>query len=383
MDLISEYLAKKLNNQELEAELARLAEEYNKLRNTYLLIYAGNIVKPVPDIALSMDDYYQIYAMLKDVESSALDFYIETPGGSGEAAEEIVRFLRTKFENVNFVVSGESKSAGTLIVLSGDEIWMSNSGSLGPIDAQVRIGRTTISAFDYMEWITEKYDEANKNKVLNPLDATMIAQISPGELKLVFNALKFAEDLVVKWLSRYKFKNWTFTETRGKQVTKKMRKDRASKIVDDLINHGRWRSHGRSIKIEDLEDIGLRINRIDDDKHMAEIVYRIQTVIRLLFANSNTYKLFVTQDGKTFKNANPVKTTNQPLMKPDVVDLEIKCEKCGKIYHYYKNLKEDKQIPELDKKGYSPIPEDDKIVCECGKELDLVKVHEELKKLMV
>lgn len=249
MHLITEYLNKKLSSQELEEELVRLASEYNKLRNTYLLIYAGNIVKPVPDIALSMDDYYQIYAMLKDVKSDTLEFYIETPGGSGEAAEEIVRFLRTKFQNVNFIVSGESKSAGTLLVLSGDEIWMSKSGSLGPIDAQVRIGRTTVSAFDYMEWINEKYEEASEKKVLNPLDATMIAQISPGELKFVFNALKFAEDLVVKWLSQYKFKNWKVTETRGLEVTNKMRENRALEIVKGLINHGRWRSHGRSIKI--------------------------------------------------------------------------------------------------------------------------------------
>ena len=62
--------------------------------------------------------------------------YIETPGGSGETAEEVVKFLRNNFDTVSFVVSGEAKSAGTIIVLSGDEILMTETGSLGPIDAQ-------------------------------------------------------------------------------------------------------------------------------------------------------------------------------------------------------------------------------------------------------
>lgn len=113
---------------------------------------------------------------------------------------------------------------------------------------------------------------------------------------------------------------------------------------------------------------------------MADIIYKIQTVIRLLFANSATYKLFVTQDGKTFKNANPLKTNNPPSTKPDVLELEIKCEQCGKTKYYYKNLKENKSIPDLDKKGYLPLPDEEKIKCDCGNEIDLKKIHDELNK---
>jgi len=69
------------------------------------------------------------------------------------------------------------------MVLGGDEIYMTDTDSLGPIDAQLQIGRTRISAYDYMEWINQKKDEANINQKLNPLDATMVAQISPGELQ--------------------------------------------------------------------------------------------------------------------------------------------------------------------------------------------------------
>ena len=105
--------------------------------------------------------------MLNGADSSKLDFYIETPGGSAEAAEEIVECLRDKFEKVSFIVTGEAKSAGTIMVLSGDEIIMTQTGSLGPIDAQVKIGRSIVSAFDYIEWTDNKREEAVKTGRLN------------------------------------------------------------------------------------------------------------------------------------------------------------------------------------------------------------------------
>ena len=151
MGLMNEYISRRLSANELEQELLSLIKKYNEKRKTFLLVMVSAPNKPIPDIALSQEDYYMVADMLSNLDDiSKVDIYLETPGGSGEAAEEIVEFLRKEFEYVSFVVSGEAKSAGTLMILSGDEILMTKTGSLGPIDAQVRIGRTTISAYDYM-----------------------------------------------------------------------------------------------------------------------------------------------------------------------------------------------------------------------------------------
>jgi len=48
--------------------------------------------------------------------------YIETPGGSGETAEEVVKFLSNNFDTISFVVSGEAKSAGTIKIDDLEEI---------------------------------------------------------------------------------------------------------------------------------------------------------------------------------------------------------------------------------------------------------------------
>lgn len=380
MSIVGEYIAKGLSGADLEQELLKLIGEYNKLRGTYLLVYAGAISKPIPGVSLSMDDYYTIYDLLRATKSKKCDVYVETPGGSGEAAEEIVRFLRTKFDNVDFVISGEAKSAGTLMALSANEILITESGSLGPIDAQVRIGRSNQSAYNYIDWVKDKRKNAQKAGRLNPFDATMVAQISPGELNGVVNALNFAKDLVVEWLPQYKFKDWNETETRKKKITQTMKKQRARQIVNAFVDHNKWRSHGRSIKISDLEEIGLKITRVDDDVKLADIVYRIQTVIKLLFATTNTFKVLATEEEKIFANA--VSAGNPPQISPkqaEVVQMDIDCPKCSTKHKLYAKFVNNQKIDkDLQKQGFLPFPNDNKIRCTCGFEIDITGLRNNL-----
>lgn len=380
MGLISEYINKKLSGLDLEQELLRLIKEYNKLRNTYLLVYAGAISKQVPAVSLNMDDYYTIFDLLKNSTSDNLDVYIETPGGSGEAAEEVVRFLRSKFKNVSFVISGEAKSAGTIMALSANDILMTSSGSLGPIDAQVKIGRSGQSGYDYMDWVKEKRKEAVKNGKLNPFDATMVAQISPGELNGVNNSINFAKDLVIEWLPKYKFKDWKVTETKKRKVTDLMKKRRARTIVNQLINHNKWRSHGRSIKIDDLENIGLKITKVDNDPKLCDLVYRIQTVIKLLFGTTNTFKVVATENEKIFASATPLNAPPQiGPQQAEVARLDINCPKCGKKHQIYAKLVNNPKIDQdMKKEGFLPFPNDNKIKCDCGFEIDITGLRNDL-----
>jgi len=382
MSLMNEYINKRLSAADLEKELLKLISQYNKIRDTALVVYAASSTKPIPDIPISQEDYYIIYDLLRSrTDLTSVDVYIETPGGSGEAAEEIVRFLRGKFNKVSFVISGEAKSAGTIIVLSGDEILMTKTGSLGPIDAQVKVGRSIVSAYDYVEWVKDKRKEAEGKGRLNPFDATMVAQISPGELSGVLHALKFAEDLVVEWLTNYKFKKWTKTETRKIPVTEEMKNTRATEIAEKLMDHARWRSHGRSIKIDDLEEIGLKIIRVDDDLKLSEIVYKIQTVCRLLFISTTTYKIFATDKEKLFKQATLI--TSSPKIPqqgvPEVVEIKQKCPKCGKAYKMYGKFISNPKIDEdFKKKGFIPFPKNNKLICACGFEIDLSGIRNEI-----
>ena len=319
---------------------------------------------------------------MRDAKSDKADIYLETPGGSAEAAEEIVTCLRHSFKEVSFIISGEAKSAGTIMVLSGDEILMTDTGSLGPIDAQVRIGRSVVSAYDYVEWTEQKRLEAEKTGRLNPFDATVVAQISPGELSGAYHALKYAEDLVTEWLAKYKFKNWKVTETRKIPVTPADRRKRAQEIASELTNHAKWRTHGRSLKTKNLNDIGVKVDRVEDNPQLSDIVYRIQTVCRLLFSSTNTYKIFATEKEKVFKNATSVSSPTTipiPVGAAEVVEFEAKCPKCGKIHKLYGKFVDNPKIDEdFQAKGSVSFPKDNKLKCDCGFEIDLTGIRNDI-----
>jgi len=384
LSYMAEYVQK--DPSALEVELRHLIERYNVQRDTYLFIYASALTKPnIPDIAMCKDDYYTFCDMLRGVDSKNIDVFIETPGGDVDAAEEIGNFLHSKFEKVAFVISGEAKSAGTILTLSGNEILMTNTGSLGPIDAQVRIGRSSASAYDYVKWVNDKRKEASKVGRLNPFDATMVAQISPGELCGVYHALKYAEDLVIAWLPKYKFANWKITKSQNTPVTEEMRVERAKEIAEKLTNHGDWRSHGRSIKIRDLEEsVKLQADKIDDTPVLAEIVYRIHTVVRILFNKTTAYKLFVTKDGIFRKLAVSQDMVRQkvPRHQPsqvDVVEAEVICPRCNEKYLIYAKLINDTTIDaDFRKKGAIPFPADNILKCRCGYEIDLSGVRNDI-----
>ena len=388
MGYLNEYIDKGLSPNELMEELKSLVEQYNSLTGRYLYLYVAAMTKRIPGRSLEQEDFYIIRDMLKDVKNqSEVDIYIETPGGNGVTAEEIARFLHNKFSKVNFVISGEAKSAGTILVLSGNEIFMTETGSLGPIDAQISIGRSVISAYDYMEWITAKMDEANKNGKLNPVDATMVAQITPGEIQLVNHSLEFAKDLVKDWLYTYKFSNWKRTSTKNATVTDEMKRERANKVADEFANHSRWRTHGRSLKISDLEEIGLMVNSLDETPEIADIVYRIQFVCKLLLETTSIYKLFFDVSSKIVKNAVAANIQNDSINKfkgkPKVVQIEVKCEKCGKSHRFYKKLVDEPKIDiAMKEQGCTELPLEDSIKCDCDNEIDLKAIKNEIEMAM-
>lgn len=330
-----------------------------------------------------MSDYYVIHDFLNGRNFDKIDILLQTPGGSGETVEEIVRVLRKKTNHVSFVIAGEAKSAGTILALSGNEILMTETGSLGPIDAQVRIGRSPISAFDYIEWVKDKQKEAQEKGTLNPFDSTVIAQITPGEINGVFHSLTFAEDLVVEWLPKYKFADWNQTEGTKKTVTPDMKIERAKEIAKALTDHGRWRSHGRSIKIEDLETL-LQIQKIDSDPELADIVYRIHVVLRLLCDSTSTFKIFMTSDDKIFRQATQAPVMpfqHQPTIPGDigVIHIDQQCPGCGIIHKLYAKTKQDPKIDEsLKAKGFKPFPKDGKIMCTCKKEIDMIGIKNQI-----
>lgn len=197
-----------------------------------------------------------------------LSVVLRTPGGSAETAERLVSVMRHHYKVVNFIVPDMAMSAGTILCMSGDKIFMDYSSTLGPIDPQVMApdGSGYVAAMGYLDKVAEITLKGN----LSPADVVLLKSIDLAKLALFEQAKNLSIDLLKAWLQQYKFKDWTHHRTHdvGAPVTTEEKEARAEEIAKDLSNHKKWFSHGRSLGVEKLKELRLEIDDYSGDPRL-------------------------------------------------------------------------------------------------------------------
>jgi hypothetical protein len=95
-----------------------------------------------------------------------LDIILHTPGGSALGAGQIVRALKAHKGRKTFFVPYEAFSAGTILALTGNEIFMSEIASLGPIDVQFgKIPAVALASLLKHKRVRDMDDDALKHAV--------------------------------------------------------------------------------------------------------------------------------------------------------------------------------------------------------------------------
>lgn len=197
---------------------------------------------------------------------------LRTGGGSAETAERMATVLREHFAEVSFLVPDAAMSAGTILCMSGDKIFMDYSSALGPIDPQVLSpdGSGYVAAMGYLDKVAEIVAKPN----LSPADVVFLRGIDLGRLALFEQAKNFSVDLLKEWLVEFKFRNWTEHRTTnpGTEVTPEQKKHRAEEIAMALSNHKKWRSHGRALDLSKLRKLGLEIDDYSTNLALRNVV---------------------------------------------------------------------------------------------------------------
>jgi Serine dehydrogenase proteinase len=370
MGIYGDYLDRQLGFPELTAERKKQLERISMLRGGRdVLVFAADLNKGNAPISIGYSDLLPIDDQLSNLSGKAIDVILETPGGAGEIAEDVVRLLHGKYEDVGVIIPGCAKSAGTIMAMAADEILMEPVSSLGPIDAQLFWQGKVFSADALIEGMEKIKQEVEKTGVLNKAYIPVLQGISPGELQSAENALEFAKVLVTDWLARYKFKNWTQHASTGKPVSEKEKKSRANEIATALCNHRRWKTHGRSIKLSDLEEMRLKITDYSKMPDLADAIRRYYTLLQMTFS-TNIYKVFETPKSQIYRFMSPqVAPPQGPYpAEAEVAILEIPCGKCGTKSKVQANLNRNQPL----QAGCLPFPADNRFPCPtCGAVTDL------------
>jgi hypothetical protein len=208
----------------------------------------------------------------KSEKKEGLAIVLETPGGIVEVVERMVDTVRHHYNEVNFIVPNRAMSAGTVFVMSGDQIMMDYFSRLGPIDPQIEKDGKLVPALSYLNQY-ERLNEKARRGDLTTAEYALLTKLDLGELHQFEQARDLSIELLKKWLTRYKFKNWKITETRKIDVTPEMKAERAEEIAGELSNPERWHSHGRGISKETLtEELNLKIRDFEEIKGLKESI---------------------------------------------------------------------------------------------------------------
>lgn len=242
------------NNLDVLREIRRSISEIYAVRNNPVVCYVANVVQGNINNSIDGTDDLPFNEMISSVPADAkeIDIVLVTPGGSANQVNSFVNVLRPRFEKVNFIVLNMAMSAGTILIMSGDEIIMSAQSKFGPIDPQIpnKEGRfiPAQSILVALEGIRIRGEEKLKqNQQPDWTDIQLLRNMDARDIGLAQSASKYSIDMVKDFLVKFKFKAWNTHSSTNTPVTNDEKIKRANEIANLLCSHSNWKSHGHAI----------------------------------------------------------------------------------------------------------------------------------------
>ncbi|HEY2532437.1 MAG TPA: ATP-dependent Clp protease proteolytic subunit [Xanthobacteraceae bacterium] len=230
-----------------------------------------------------------------DITGSDLDLIIHSPGGSLGAAEAMVNYLRSKFNNIRVIVPQMAMSVATMIACAANEIVMGRHSFLGPIDPQLLmqtgLGPRSVPA----QAVLDQFDRALRDAVDSVklrAWAPMLSQYGPDLLATCQNSVRLSEQLVSEWLEDYMF--------HGQQNAK----TQAAKIASWLSAHNMFLTHARPIPRDQLKSKGLVIRDLEANESEQDVFLSVYHAAAHTFSSTPCVKIVENHLGKAFMKMN-------------------------------------------------------------------------------
>ena len=205
-----------------------------------------------------------------------LDLILHTPGGDIAATEALVKYLWTMFDkDIRVIVPQLAMSAGTMIACSSRRIIMGKQSSLGPIDPQI----FGMPAQAILEEFHLAVENIKKDPASTPLWQQIVSRYHPSFLIECVQAIEWSKTMVHEWLCQNML---------GSDATKDAA---AQKIVDYLSDHARTATHARHLPVAKCEEIGLKIQKLEDDKKLQDLVLTVHHSYMHTFSMSSAIKI--------------------------------------------------------------------------------------------
>ena len=226
--------------------------------------------------------------------SKGPDLLIHTPGGGIAAMQSIVNYLHKMFnKDIRAIIPQIAMSAGTMIACSCKSILMGTHSNLGPIDPHLR----DIPTYGVLEEFKKAFEEIKQEPSKLAVWEPILRQYRPTFLSQCENAINWSNAFVQEQLENVMFKG----EKRGKQ--------KAASVTKKLADYEGNKTHDRHIHAEECEAMGLKIERLEEDKTLQDLVLTVHHCYMHTFMNTPAIKIIENHIGAGFVK---IETKNQP-----------------------------------------------------------------------
>lgn len=300
------------NLHQLVDELRRSVSAQDRIRQRYLAevrrvtgrnviaYYSGWIQKGgVAGVEINDDDKNGFMSVIHGMDRAlGLDLILHTTGGGTAATESLVDYLRAMFgSDIRVVVPQFALSGGTMIACAAKSIVMGKHSSLGPIDPQFY----GIPAHGVVEEFRTAREEIGRNPAAVAVWQPILSKYNPTWIGECEKAMAWAEEMTREWLRNGMFAGEDDAD------------ERTEKVIGELTDHGRTKSHDRHLSGNRCRDIGLRVESLEDDDFLQEAVLSFHHSAMLTFSTTTAFKIIENHEGIAFVRASAGAPAGRPM----------------------------------------------------------------------
>ena len=243
-------------------------------------------------VSITNEDIQGFMSAFNGLNGNKLDIILHSPGGSLEATEQIVKYIRTKYNHVRAIIPQNAMSAATMLACSCDIILMGKHSAIGPIDPQITFptesGHFTAPAQSILDEFEKAKEEIKTDPSTAPIWVRRIDKYPIGFLKICENTISLSKEMVMDWL-----KTWMLKNNPKKEIL-------ANEIVNWLGDTNQHKTHGRPLDINEAKNKGLVVEALEDDNTLQDKILSVFHATMATHQFSNCTKFIENHKGKGF-----------------------------------------------------------------------------------
>lgn len=296
-EILAELGESRTPNGQVDFDVVRrkyLLKLYEYSGRNVILYASGWLQKeqvPAATVSVNDEDIQAFMEVTQGLDGSDLDFILHSPGGSLEATEAIVSYLRSRFSHIRVIVPQLAMSAATMIACASDQIVLGKHSFLGPTDPQILIQTPLGTRLVAAQAVLDQFDKAQRESA-DPAKLSawlpMLSQYGPDLLVRCEATMDMSKELVKTWLETYMLKE------------KSDRSKKAKQISDWLSNHQHFKSHSRHIARGELQKQQLSILELEDDEDLQDLSLSVFHATTHTFTGTGVVKIVENHTGRAF-----------------------------------------------------------------------------------